>query len=53
MPVPADARVRKALEAVALSLYRLASGESPAASFGRMPAGYRKSTGNARLVRTG
>ncbi|WAL67874.1 hypothetical protein ORV05_08910 [Amycolatopsis cynarae] len=45
---------RKALEATAVSLYRTASGKSPAANFGRMPSGYRMSTGNnARLTASG
>jgi len=49
-----DAQVRKALEATAITLHRLEFGQSPAANFGRMPAGYRKSTGNnARLVASG
>jgi hypothetical protein len=35
-------------------LYRLEAGRSPTANFGRMPAGYRMSTGNnARLVASG
>jgi hypothetical protein len=42
---------RKALEATAITLYRLDAGRSPTASFGRMPTGYRMSTGNnAQLV---
>ena len=45
---------RKALEAVAITLYRRKAGCSPTANFGRMPVGYRASTGNnARLVATG
>jgi hypothetical protein len=45
---------RKALEAVAITLYRLDAGRSPAASFGRVPAGYRISSGNnARLAAAG
>ena len=51
---PGTAAERKALEAAAITLYRLGSGRSPAASFGRMPAGYRISSGNnARLAAAG
>lgn len=47
-------QIRRALEATAITLYRMESGRSPAANFGRMPAGYRKSTGNnAQLVASG
>jgi hypothetical protein len=54
LPVAADAQIRKGLEALAVSLYRVEAGESPAAKFGGMPAGYRKSSGNnARLVAAG
>jgi hypothetical protein len=52
--VPGTVPQRKALEAAAITLYRLGSGRSPAASFGRMPAGYRISSGNnARLAAAG
>jgi hypothetical protein len=52
--VPGTAPERKALEAAAITLYRISSGRSPAASFGRMPAGYRISSGNnARLAAAG
>jgi hypothetical protein len=52
--VPGTAAQRKALEAVAITLYRLGSGRSPEASFGRMPAGYKISSGNnARLAAAG
>lgn len=45
---------RLGLEALAIALYRHERGRSPTLSFGRMPAGYRKSTGNnARLVAAG
>jgi hypothetical protein len=45
---------RKALEATAITLYRLEAGRSPTANFGRMAAGYRMSTGNnAQLVASG
>jgi hypothetical protein len=52
--VPGEDPWRKALEATAITLYRLESGRSPTANFGRMPAGYRISTGNnAQLVASG
>jgi hypothetical protein len=41
---------RKALEAVAITLYRSEYGHSPLANFGGMPADYRKSTGNNRTL---
>jgi hypothetical protein len=45
---------RKALEATAITLYRLGAGRSPTVNFGRMPTGYRMSSGNnARLVASG
>jgi len=45
---------RKALEVVAITLYRSDYGRSPLANFGGMPAGYRKSTGNNKtLVESG
>lgn len=45
---------RKALEAVAITNYRVQSGVSPTFNFGRMPEGYRASSGNnARLVAAG
>ena len=54
MEVPGTVPQRKALEATAITLYRMESGRSPAASFGRMPAGYRISSGNnARLAAAG
>jgi hypothetical protein len=47
-------QIRRALEATAITLYRMESGRSPTANFGRMPTGYRKSTGNnAQLVLSG
>jgi hypothetical protein len=53
-PVRGEVAWRKALEATAITLYRLQSGRSPTANFGRMPAGYRISTGNnKRLVASG
>ncbi len=52
--VPGTAAQRKALEAAAITLYRIGSGRSPGACFGRMPAGYRISSGNnARLAAAG
>src|SRR5262249_7463560 len=45
---------RKGLEALAISLFRQEHGRSPMVNFGRMPCGYRASSGNnARLVRLG
>jgi hypothetical protein len=45
---------RKGLECVAISVYREAYRRSPTIAFGRMPYGYRISTGNnARLVVAG
>jgi hypothetical protein len=42
------------LRALAIALYRQEAGQSPTLNFGRMPRGYRMSTGNnARLVRAG
>ena len=41
---------RKALECLAISQHRLAYGTSPTANFGRMPDGYRKSSGNNRAL---
>jgi hypothetical protein len=53
-PLARAAPERKGWEAVALALYRQRWGRSPTVSFGRMPAGYRMSSGNnARLVATG
>src|SRR5690242_8403570 len=52
--VPGTVPQRKALEAAAITVYRLGSGRFPAASFGRLPAGYRISSGNnARLAAAG
>jgi hypothetical protein len=52
--VPGTAPQRKALEATAITLYRIDSGRSPTASFGRMPTGYQISSGNnARLAAAG
>lgn len=45
---------RKGLEALVITLYRVEHGGSPTVNFGRMPPGYRASSGNnARLVRQG
>lgn len=50
-PVVGDTPWRKALEAVSIARHRQRYGRSPAANFGRMPLGYRMSSGNnARLV---
>lgn len=53
-PIRGEVAWRRALEATAITLYRLRSRRSPSANFGRMPAGYRISTGNnKRLVASG
>jgi len=53
-PVEGDARWRKALECVAIALYRQEHRRSPTFNFGRMPIGYRMSSANnARLVAAG
>jgi hypothetical protein len=45
---------RLSVEALALALYRQQNSRSPSLNFGRMPIGYRKSSGNdARLVERG
>ncbi len=45
---------RKGLECVAISLYRQQTGQSPTINFGRVPIGYRISSGNsARLAAAG
>ncbi len=44
---------RKGMEAVAIALYRQENGVSPTVEFGRFPAGYRPSLGNARLAASG
>jgi hypothetical protein len=52
--VPGSVVKRKALEAVAITLYRVETGRSPTFNFGRMPPGYRASSANnARLVAAG
>jgi hypothetical protein len=54
IPVSGSTAYRKGLEAVALALYRQETGRSPAVNFGRMPNGYRMSSGNnKRLVAAG
>ena len=46
--------IRLALEHLAIALYRQSHGVSPTFNFGRMPAGYKKSSGNnQRLVAAG
>lgn len=50
VPVEGSAPWRKGLECVAISLYRQERQRSPTVNFGRMPVGYRMSSGNnARL----
>ena len=51
VPLEGPTPWRKGWECVAISLYRQAHGRSPTVNFGRMPYGYRISTGNtAQLV---
>ncbi len=51
VPIEGSTQWRKGWEAVAISLYRQDHGKSPTVEFGRMPAGYRMSSGNdAKLV---
>jgi len=53
-PVVGDVQWRKALECVALALYRQEHRCSPTFNFGRMPAGYRMSSANnAKLAAAG
>jgi hypothetical protein len=52
--VPGTPLERKALEATAITHYRLDASRSPLANFGGMPPGYKKSTGNnSKLVASG
>jgi len=54
LPIEGDTAWRRGLEAVAIALHRQKFGHSPTANFGRMPTGYRMSSGNnARLVAAG
>ena len=54
LPVQGSTPWRKGLEALAISLYRQAYGRSPTINFGRMPIGYRMSSGNtAKLEQAG
>src|SRR5581483_8113367 len=41
---------RKGVEALAIALHRQEFGRSPTVNFGRMPAGFRKSSGNNRRL---
>jgi len=53
-PVVGSTPWRKGLETLAIGLYRQEHRQSPTVEFGRMPSGYRASSGsNARLVRLG
>lgn len=53
-PFTGSYALRLGLEAVAIAQYRQAWGRSPTTQFGRMPLGYRMSTGNnRRLVEAG
>jgi hypothetical protein len=52
--IEGDTPWRKAMECVAIALYRQEHGRSPTFNFGRMPSGYRMSSGNnSRLVQAG
>lgn len=54
LPVEGSSQWRKGLEAAAIGLHRQEHGRSPTVNFGRMPPGYRMSSGNnARLVAAG
>lgn len=46
VPIVGSTQWRKGLEALAISLYRRDYGKSPTVNFGRMPAGYKRSSGN-------
>jgi hypothetical protein len=53
-PVEGTTPWRKGLEAVSIAVHRQEHGKSPTLNFGRMPAGFRMSSGNnARLVAAG
>lgn len=53
-PIDGDPPWRKALECVAIALYRQERGHSPTFNFGRMPPGYlMSSANNARLAQAG
>lgn len=49
-PVSGDTPWRKSLEAVAIARHRKRHGRSPTVNFGRMPRGYRMSSGNNALL---
>src|SRR5262249_47027435 len=54
LPVSGLTQWRKGLEALAVALHRQELGHSPTINFGRMPKGYRRSSGNnQRLVLAG
>jgi hypothetical protein len=50
LPVPGTVRWRKGVEALAVALHRQEFGRSPTVNFGRIPAGFRKSSGNNRRL---
>jgi hypothetical protein len=53
-PVPGTVPWRKGLEALAVALHRQEFGRSPTVNFGRMPVGFRRSSGNnKRLMQAG
>lgn len=54
VPVAGTTPWRSGLKCVAIGVYRQEHGQSPAVNWGRMPAGYRMSSGNnSRLVAAG
>jgi hypothetical protein len=49
-PVPGPVPWRKGMEAAAIALHRQEFGRSPTVNFGRVPVGFRKSSGNNRKL---
>lgn len=52
LPVTGTTQWRKGLEALAVALHRQQFGRSPTINFGRMPSGFRRSSGNNRRLVT-
>jgi hypothetical protein len=50
LPVTGTSQWRKGLEALAIALHRQQFGCSPTVNFGRMPSGFRRSSGNNRRL---
>jgi len=50
LPVPGTTQWRKGMEALAVALHRQQFGRSPTINFGRMPSGFRRSSGNNRKL---